>query len=92
MALNNKKVLYRVLQLQYIVTARITKALVLHLIVGRPRKTWAGNFEELEIGGKRKERSTLTLLPVEFKGLLTLGETLTKLCMSSFLCWSFAVH
>jgi hypothetical protein len=75
MALNNKKVLYRCLQLQCIVTARITKARVLNLIVGRPRKTWAGNSEELELGGKRKERLTLALLPVEFKGPLTLGET-----------------
>jgi len=79
MALNNKKVLYRFLQLQYIVTARITKARVLHLIVGRPRKAWAGNSEELELGEKRKERLTLTLVPVEFKGLQTLGETLTEL-------------
>jgi len=47
MALNNKKILYRFLQLQYIVTARITKARVLQLIVGRPRKTLAGNSEQL---------------------------------------------
>jgi hypothetical protein len=76
-----QKVLYRFLQLQYIVTARTTNARVLQLIVRRPRKTWAGNSEQLELGGKRKERLTLTLVHVGFKELLTSGETLTKLFM-----------
>jgi hypothetical protein len=70
-----QNVLYYCLQLQYFATVRITKARVLQLIVGSPRKTWAGSSEQLELGGKRKERLKLTLVPVEFKELLMLRET-----------------
>jgi hypothetical protein len=92
MALNNKKVLC-FLQLQHIVTARNTKARVLQLIVGRTRKTWVGNFEQLELGGKRKERLTLTDA-CGVQRTTDVGRNFNKTVIVHlvFLCWSFAVN